>query len=229
MLQGASLSRTGSRVPHRRMARWRADGIPRDRMGLSPPSDSPRREFIPLFDLLTILASVAEDPYLYLPLLFIFVILATIILPIPVELGLLNPYLPAWWLLAVLAAARGVSAWLVYPLGGWIGAQLDRWAGRSAGAARILRWVQDRVGSHGYWALLGILSIPFMVDTAAIYAFTVLNPRSGGAANATPSAPDPNPRPGGRLRIGGFTVVNVIAGFVRGLLFLAVPLLLGWK
>lgn len=155
-------------------------------------------------------------------------ILATIVLPIPVELGLLNPYLPAWWLLLVLAGARGVAAWLVFPFANWIGGQLDRWASRSARAAGVLRWVQERVGRHGYWALLAILSIPFMVDTAAIYTFTLLNPRRRGLPPAS-SQPAEEVLAPHRLRLGRFTAVNVLAGFIRGFLFLTIPFAFGWK
>ncbi len=156
-------------------------------------------------------------------------ILATIVLPIPVELGLLNPYLPAWWLLLVLAGARGVAAWLVFPFASWIGGQLDRWASRSARAAGVLRWVQERVGRHGYWALLAILSIPFMVDTAAIYTFTLLKPRQRSLPSAAASRPAAEAGAPHRLRLGRFTAVNVLAGFIRGLLVLTIPFAFGWK
>ena len=182
-----------------------------------------------MVDFVGILESIAQSPELYLPVLFVFVVLATVALPIPVEVGLLNPYLPFWWLLLVLAAGRALGGWLVYPLGERIGTGVDRWVRRSARAGRLWDWVGAFVGRYGYFGLFALLSIPFMVDTATIYAFAILNPAPGARGPTEGgSAPRPSPeRP--RLRLGPFTMANALAGFARGALFLAIPVALGWK
>ena len=181
-----------------------------------------------MVDLIGILEAAAATPLVYLPLLLVFVVLATLVLPIPVEVGLLNPYVPYWWLLVVMAIGRGIGGWMVYPLGGWIGSQVDRWARRSPFARRALGWAGTYVGRHGYVGLFAILSIPFMVDTATLYAFAILNPRG---PPSVPRAAESGGIPATgvrRLRPIPFALATAAGGCVRGLAFLAIPVLLGW-
>ena len=164
-------------------------------------------------DLGSVLQSVATDPWSYLPLLFAYTVASTLILPIPEEIGLLNPFIPWYYLVLVLGAGKTVGAALVYPLGGRVGVALERWIARWPWAASWYAWVQRQVGRYGYPALFALLAVPFMTDTAPVYAFSIANPAEGP----------------GRMRFGGFLTANFLAGITRGFLFLAVPLYFGWS
>ena len=159
------------------------------------------------------LQAFASDPWTYLPLLFAYTLLSTLILPIPEEIGLLNPFIPWYYLVLTLAAGKTVGAALVFPLGGRIGREVEKWIERAPWAARWYAWIQRQVGRFGYLALYGLLAIPFMTDTLPVYAFSVANPREGPT----------------RMRMGGFLSVNLLAGVTRGMLFLALPVYFGWS
>lgn len=194
-----------------------------------------------LDDLTALLLAFVEDPWIYSAIFFLFVVAATVILPIPEEIGLLNPFLPFWLLVVILALAKGVGALIVYPIGGAAGDQIRRWSSRWPWFDRGYLRVETWVGRYGYWALFGLLAIPFMTDTVPVYAFAALNPRahegepdggsgtpgrSAAGARATDATPIPDRRR--RFRPLPFVVVNILAGAVRGLLFLSIPLVLGW-
>lgn len=165
-------------------------------------------------DLIGFLQSLAEDPWAYGTVFLLYTIATTVILPIPEEIGLLNPYIPWYWLVLVLGIGKTIGAALVYPLGGRIEKEVRAWTARWPWLARWYDWVEKGVGRYGYWALFGLLAVPFMTDTAPVYAFTILNPQ------------DDDKR---RLRFVPFLIVNLAAGLTRGVLFLVVPLELGWS
>lgn len=179
-----------------------------------------------MIDWLAPLDAVAESPVLYLPLLFAFTVLATIVLPVPVEVALLNPFLPPASLILVLAAGKAVGAAFVFPLGGRIGDALRSQVARFPRFARFYGWVERFVGRRGYVALFLLLSVPFMTDTAPLYAFTMLNPSRTRKSFDEPRSVAHEPR---GLVLGPFVAVNFAAGVVRGTLFLVIPLLLGWR
>lgn len=164
-------------------------------------------------DLGSLLEAFASDPWTYLPLLFVYTVVSTLFLPIPEEIGLLNPFIPWYYLVLVLGAGKTVGAALVFPLGGRIGTEVERWIVRLPWAAKWYAWMQRQVGRFGYFALYALLAIPFMTDTLPVYAFAVANPAEGED----------------RMRAGGFLSVNFLAGITRGTLFLALPLYFGWS
>ncbi len=173
------------------------------------------------------LLASAEDPYLYLPLLFLFATLAAVLLPVPVEIGLLNPFLSPVLLVLVASAGKAFGGALVFPLGRRIGSRLEREMARSPRAARVHGWVERLVGAYGYWALFGLLSVPFMTDSIPVYVFSILGPtdRSGAPSAAAAGS-------GRRVhgwRVGPFVAVNFAAAVVRCSAFLVVPWLLGWR
>lgn len=181
-----------------------------------------------MVDFLSILTDTAGNPWIYLPLFFAFSVAATVALPVPVEIGLLNPLIPPWPLIVTLGLGKAVGAFLVLPFGAWIGARIDREVVRYPRFAlfydRLKRWMEH----WGYLALFAILSVPFMSDTAPVYAFSTMTDRSRGAREGTGSVPAPNGTRTAPLRAGPFVLVALGAGLVRGALFLALPVLLGW-
>lgn len=178
-----------------------------------------------MVDWLAPLDAVAENPLLYLPLLYVFALLSTLILPIPVEIGLLNPFLPFPSLILVLALGKASGSALVFPLGRRLGDEIRARIERFPRFALLYAWVERWIERGGYAALFLMLAIPFMTDTAPLYAFTILHPGSPGAK---PGDPLPSTRGARALLLGPFVAVNFAAGVVRGSLFLAIPLLLGW-
>ena len=182
-----------------------------------------------MVDWISWLLAVADDPYLYLPLLFVYAVLATVILPIPEEVGLLNPYLPPVALVLTMALGKAVGGALIFPLGERIGQQLERTASRWPRVSRLYRWTSELVGRRGYYALFGLLCIPFMTDTAPVYAFAVLNPRKETPTPPGAATPPRGTRARRALEWGPFVLVNLAAGIVRSVAFLAIPLALGWK
>ena len=65
-------------------------------------------------DVLDLLFNVVKDPLMYSITFLIYVILASVILPIPVETGLFNPNIHPIWLIILLAGGKGIGAFIVY-------------------------------------------------------------------------------------------------------------------
>ncbi len=182
-----------------------------------------------MLDWLGWLTAAAGDPFIYFPLLFIFAVLATVLLPIPVEVGLLNPLVPPVGLILTVAAGKAVGGALVFPLGARIGGRIDRELLRYPRLGRLYEWIERAVGEHGYWALFGLLAIPFMTDSVPVYAFSVFNPISTGSIPVAPSAGAGVGRFRKALGLGPFTLVNFAAGIVRCTAFLALPIVFGFQ
>ncbi len=180
-------------------------------------------------DWLAWLVTAAEDPLVYLPLLFAYALLATVLLPIPVEFGLLNPFLSPVLLILTVAAGKAAGGALVFPLGTKIGEQIERYLERFPRLEGPYRWIERVTSRHGYWALFAFLSIPFMTDSVPVYVFSILNPRAPPTPATTPSPPPPSGPRRRVLRLGPFVAVNFVAALVRCSLFLLVPLSLGWR
>ena len=153
--------------------------------------------------LLNFLTEHSGDPATYLLTLFLFSIGAAIILPIPIETGLVMapesmPFIiPA----LVLGLGKGVGAIAVFFIGEKVEQtvlQFGKWG--------WFKWLLDKsegfVRSYGYFALFFILTIPFMLDTVPLYIFSVLN------------------KEGKLMKLRWFTVVNILAGTVRASIIL---------
>ncbi len=177
-----------------------------------------------MVDLLAPLLSAAEDPWVYLPLFFAFSVAATVALPIPVEVGLLNPFVPAPSLIVALAAGKAVGAVFVLRLGDRLGLRLARETLKYPRLAVLYARIEAWTRRWGYGALFGLQAIPFMTDTAPLYAFSTLHALPARRAFVAERRTELRQT----LRIGPFVGVSFAAGVVRGALFLAVPLWLGW-
>ncbi len=157
-------------------------------------------------DFMSVLTGVAGDPILYSVVFFVYAVLAAIILPIPVEFGLiLSPHTP-WYLLAVvLGAGKAVGSLLVFRIGMEIEGPVRRWSQRFKFFGRFIELCEHFVARYGYYALYVLLSVPFMSDTAVLYIFSITN-KNGEA-----------------LKMKWFALVNFLAGITRAI-FLVVLL-----
>lgn len=179
-------------------------------------------------DLLTILTNAATDPWIYLPLLFVFAVAATVALPVPVEIGLLNPWISPVPLVVVLGLGKAVGAFLVLPFGGWVGSRIERELTRYPRFTGMYARMKGWIARWGYLALFGILSVPFMSDTAPVYVFSTMTSTTPAPSPSSGSSSGSNGPRTAPLRRAPFVLVSFLAGVVRGSLFLAIPVLLGW-
>jgi len=148
-------------------------------------------------ELMNWLESLGNDPLAYLLIFFIFCVAAAIILPIPVELGLLFGVSVPYPIKAiVLGLGKGVGSVAVFEIGMKLEPKIRSWR-----RWRWFRWLFDNcekfVAKYNYYALYVILSIPLMLDTVPIYIFSLAN-KNGKA-----------------LEVKWFAVTNFFAGVTR--------------
>ncbi len=167
-------------------------------------------------DLMQILLDAMGNPLSYSLVFFIYVVLAAVILPIPVELGLFNPELPPElrWILpvAILAAGKGVGAYIVFNIGYRARQKLKTFSIGGELTARVVAAAERFVRRYGHIGLFLILSTPLMIDTASLYLFSLLNPYE---------------KEDTALAEWNFVLINVGAAVVRGAIILAVAYLVG--
>lgn len=150
-----------------------------------------------MVDFIAWLQEFQTDPILYLVIFFFFCVGAAIILPIPVELGLiLEPMIPYPIKAIVLGLGKGVGSMAVFELGMKLEPKIRSWR-----RWKWFRWLFDKcetfVARYNYYALYVILSIPLMLDTVPIYIFSLAN-KNGKA-----------------LEVKWFAVTNFFAGVTR--------------
>jgi len=159
-------------------------------------------------DLIDILLQSYADPLTYSILFLIYVILAAIILPIPVEIGLFNSNIHPVILIIILAAGKGIGAFIVFFIGQKVRGKIDT---VSIGTnwkitKKILSHLEKFVKDHGHYGLFIIMSIPLMVDSITLYLFSLLNPvDKRSSLNSTK-----------------FVLINIAAGGMRGILILII-------
>jgi len=160
-------------------------------------------------DLIDYLEANQADPTTYLLIFFIFCVAAAIILPIPIEIGLvINPsvFFPIKAL--VMGLGKGTGAFAVYYIGGKVEETVMRYVKWG-----WFRWLLEKsekfVRRFGYFALYIIMSIPGMVDTIPLYIFSILN------------------KEGKLLSVQGFVIANFLAGINRAFLIYALIELFG--
>ena len=147
--------------------------------------------------LMDFLIEIAHDPVLYSVVFFIYSVLATIVLPIPVEVGLfLSTATPFAVKALVLGAGKAAGASLVFLLGGRLESPLDRFTSKWVVTRWFVNIMQRFVAKTRYFGLFLILSIPLMVDTVPIYIFAVFNQK-------------------GTMNLKYFALTNFLAGITR--------------
>jgi membrane protein YqaA with SNARE-associated domain len=149
-------------------------------------------------DFISILTGIAGSPIEYSIVFFFFAVAAAIILPIPVEVGLiLSPHTP-WYVLAiVLGSGKAVGSLLVFKIGMELEGSVRRWSERFKFFGKFINLCERFVARYGYYALYVLLSIPFMSDTAILYIFSIVN------------------KDGEAMKLKWFALVNFLAGITR--------------
>jgi len=156
---------------------------------------------------LEILLGLMQEPITYSIIFFIYVILTVLILPIPVEIGLFNPYIHPALLIFILALGKGIGSLIAFETGSRIRSVIKK---RSIGTPltkKTVAWCERFVIKYGYYGLFIIMSIPLMLDSVTVYLFSLLNPKDDGKTAMTRR---------------WFVLINILAGGVRGLIILFV-------
>ncbi len=131
-----------------------------------------------------------KDPVMYLSFVFVFALLAAIILPLPVEAVLVGFifYLTdpggdflglgiagAFILIAIIMGiGKALGAWIVFV----IGIKAERLINKYLSwdwFKRFLARVEKFCVKHGYMAMYMVMCIPLMTDTVPLYIFAILN------------------------------------------------------
>jgi membrane protein YqaA with SNARE-associated domain len=162
-------------------------------------------------DLMGALSSAVSNPWTYVLLFYVYCVLAAVLLPIPVELGLIGLAagnyhlfgLPIFHSFLILAAVMGLGkatgGQIVFTIGVKLEDDVRRWL-KWKWFQRLMErssWLVQRLG---YVGLYFILSIPLMTDTVPLYLFSFLN------------------RDGSIFENRWFFVTNLLAGISRALL-----------
>ncbi|MBD3197450.1 MAG: hypothetical protein GF317_20520 [Candidatus Lokiarchaeota archaeon] len=161
-------------------------------------------------DLIEILTQSFQDPLIYSILFFIYSILAAVILPIPVEIGLFNPYIHPFILIGILAIGKGVGAGIVFIIGSNLRSLLKKINSSNPLLKKILYYCELFVIKYGYIGLFIIMSIPLMIDSVSLYLFSLLNPKEETGERA--------------LAQRRFILINIAAGIVRGSIIIVTAL-----
>lgn len=163
-------------------------------------------------DLIEILLGIMQDPIMYSTIFFIYVILAAVILPIPVEIGLFNTNIHPALLIFILAIGKGVGAAIAFEIGKRIRSAIKKRSIGNIFTKKIVAWCERFVSKYGYYGLFIIMSTPLMIDSASLYLFSLLNSKDKGRRVMT------------RM---WFVLINIAAGAVRGAIILLVAYLYG--
>lgn len=166
-------------------------------------------------DLIDILLNAIGNPIAYSIIFLIYVILAAIILPIPVEIGLFNPYINPIWLIIILGIGKGIGAFIVFNISKTIRKKIKK---STIGenwkiTKKVILKSEIFVKKYGHYGLFIIMSIPLMVDSITLYLFSLLNPTEEKTS----------------LTSAKFVIINSSAGAVRGIIVLLIFYYVGVK
>ena len=159
------------------------------------------------------LFGVMNDPVSYSIVFFIYVILASIILPIPVEIGLFNSNINPVVLIIILAIGKGIGAFIAFEIGSRVRGGLKKRSYQNIIMKKIINWCERFVMKYGYYGLLIIMSTPLMLDSATLYLFSILNPNESGEA----------------MTKKWFILINILAGGIRGTIIILIAYVFGMK
>ena len=131
-------------------------------------------------DFINLLLGAYANPYVFLPMVFLYGIAIAVILPIPIELSLVAPIVNQEWeylaaIAVALAAGKTAGAWLIFVFGVRVEDNIRWWSEKW----RFARWFVGKadlfVQKTGYLGLYVLLSIPLMSDTIPIYLYSLFN------------------------------------------------------
>jgi len=162
-------------------------------------------------DFIEILTQTFQNPLLYSLIFFIYSVLAAVILPIPVEIGLFNPYIHPALLIGILAIGKGVGAGIVFIIGTNLRSFLKKYNSSTPFLKKILIYCEEFVKKYGHIGLFIIMSIPLMIDSVSLYLFSLLNPKGQSGKRA--------------LAKRRFILINIGAGIVRGSIIILIAML----
>lgn len=162
-------------------------------------------------ELINFLEVSASDPLTFCIVFFIYTVLAALILPVPVEIGLFfSPLTPLPVKILIMGLGKMIGSILVFYVGIRIGDHIKTWSSR----IRLFNWVVNKcewlVSKFHYLGLYLILSTPIMTDTIPLYLFSVFNER-------------------GVLELKWFALTSFLAGITRGLIVFMIFYVLGVK
>ena len=161
--------------------------------------------------LMDALSNAGHDPWVYIGLFFAYCVLAAVVLPLPVELGLIwlaagdfmlfdLPIFESFMILAVvMGLGKATGGQIVFTIGVKLEDDVRRWLkwGWFQKLMAKSSWLVEKIG---YVGLYIVLSIPLMTDTVPLYLFSFLN------------------RDGKIFENRWFFVTNILAGMSRALI-----------
>ncbi len=161
--------------------------------------------------LTSFIEQVQGDPLVYSVVFFIYIIAATLFLPVPVELLLfLSPATPFVFKAILLGVGKAVGSIIVFYIGMNVEKPINtltqKW-GFFRMVVNFSKWLVDKLG---YLGLYIILSVPIMVDTVPVYLFSIFR----------------KDRCDRDLRL--FALTNLAAGITRAGIVYFVVTELGW-
>ncbi len=160
--------------------------------------------------LMDILADTT-DPVVYSILLFLFTTIATLALPLPVEMALFfNLEQDVYSKAAMVAGGKAAAAIIVLRIGNLVNRLMSSRMMRTSLAKMFVQFCNWMVVKFHYAGLYFILSIPLMVDTVPVYLWGIFNEE--GVIRAVP-----------------FAYVNFLAGVNRVLIIMMIFELYGIK
>ncbi len=129
-------------------------------------------------DLMNYLGSLGGDPVTYCIFLFIYVILAAVILPLPVEIALfLSAGTPFIVKALIISLGKMIGGVIAFQVGGALDGVIKKYT-KWKWFNYIYRACYWLVSKFGYVGLYIILSIPFMSDTVPLYLFSIFKDES---------------------------------------------------
>lgn len=165
-------------------------------------------------DFINLLLNLMKNPVYYSIIFFIYVVLAAVILPIPVEIGLFNPYFNPIGLISILAIGKGIGALIVFEIGAKARSIIKKHSTGTKLTKRIINYCETFVEKYGYIGLFIIMSTPLMIDSASLYLFSLLNPKHDGKR---------------AMARNKFVIINILAGAIRGGIIIALFYYIGIK
>lgn len=134
----------------------------------------------PLQQALDFLLGLYDNPFVFLPIAFLFAVSVAVVLPIPIELALLGALIDQDWgylsaIALALAVGKTVGAWLIFILGINLEGKIRLWSERWRFADLVVRWAEAFVRKTKYTGLYILLSIPLMSDTIPLYVYSLFN------------------------------------------------------
>ncbi|MDD1767954.1 MAG: VTT domain-containing protein [Methanomassiliicoccales archaeon] len=155
-------------------------------------------------EFMNFLNQYSADPFAYGFIFFIYSVAAAVVLPIPVEIGLiLNPGTPFIFKALILGSGKAVGSILVFYIGFKVEGRVRGWSQKWKFAKWFVEKCTRFVEKTGYFGLYILLSIPGMVDTIPVYIFSLFN------------------REGRVLEVRYFALANFLGGITRAFILFA--------